>query len=50
MIIKNFKLFTLIFSLFGSLLNADNEAPILQPGSPGESTKEIRLFLKIKKI
>ena len=41
MIIKNLKLFTLIFSLFGSLLNADNEAPILQPGSPGESTKEI---------
>ena len=41
MIIKKLKLFTLIFSLFGSLLNADNEAPILQPGSPGESTKEI---------
>ena len=41
MIIKNLKLFTLIFSLFVGLLNADNETPILQPGPPGESTKEI---------
>ena len=41
MIIKNLKLFTLVFSLFVGLLNADNETPILQPGSPGESTKEI---------
>ena len=41
MIIKNLKLFTLIFSLFVGLLNADNETPILQPGSPGESTKKI---------
>ena len=41
MITKNLKLFTLIFSLFVGLLKADNETPILQPGSPGESTKEI---------
>ena len=33
--------FTILFALFGSLLSADSEAPILQPGSPGESTKEI---------
>ena len=41
MIIKKIKLFTILFALFSSLLSADNEAPILQPGSPGESTKEI---------
>jgi uncharacterized protein (DUF305 family) len=39
--IKNLKFFTLFFVLFGSTLSADNDAPILQPGSPGESTKEI---------
>ena len=39
--IKNLKLFTLFFVLFCSTLSADNDAPILQPGSPGESTKEI---------
>ena len=41
MIIKNLKLFTILFTLFSSLLSANSEAPILQPGSPGESTKEI---------
>ena len=39
--IKYLRMFTLFFVLFGSTLIADNEAPILQPGSPGESTKEI---------
>ena len=41
MIIKNFKLFTILFALSSSLLSAGSEAPILQPGSPGESTKQI---------
>ena len=41
MINKKIKLFTFILAIVGNFLFADNEAPILQPGAPGDSTKAI---------